>query len=188
LARRPSPAPRPLQCPAQRPAPRPSRANPLRVDRHCHWACSTNSRFQTFSSMISTTNPALALAMDKIKTFTMNTFTLPFFAAPSTSTATSCAKSFTCAFHVSPKKTRVFGVGSELADGDGGNKYLPTRPPPSVRVLGVSPMGSVGAVCVCWACLKIGRGSVCLKRPMSFWWRQTNLCVLVLKMAYLEVK
>ena len=29
-----------------------------------------------------TTCPALALTMDKIKTFTMNTFTLPFFAAP----------------------------------------------------------------------------------------------------------
>jgi len=31
--------------------------------------------------------------MGKIKTFTMSTFTLPFFAAPSTFTATSCAKS-----------------------------------------------------------------------------------------------
>ena len=29
-----------------------------------------------------TASPALALTMDKIKTFTMNTFTLPFFAAP----------------------------------------------------------------------------------------------------------
>ena len=29
------------------------------------------------------------------------------------------------------------------------------------RVLGVSPKGSVGAACVCWACLKIGRESVC---------------------------
>ena len=98
--------------------------------------------------------PALALAVDKIKTFKMNTFTLPFFAAPNTSTATSCAKSppsfaapntptatscaksppsfaalntssatscakaFTCVFHVSPKGTRVFGVGSELTDGE----------------------------------------------------------------------
>ena len=101
--------------------------------------------------------------MDKIKTFTMNTFTLPFFAAPSTSTATSCAKSpssfaasntcsdtscaksFTCVFHVSPKGASVFGVGSELADDDGEDMHLPTRPPPSTRVLRVSPMGSVGA-------------------------------------------
>jgi len=72
------------------------------------------------------TCPALALAMDKIKAFTMNTFTLPFFAAPNTSTATSCAKSlpsfaapstssatsfaksFTCVFHVSSKGARGF--------------------------------------------------------------------------------
>jgi len=81
--------------------------------------------------------PAFALAVDKIKTFMMNTVTLPFFAAPSTSTATSCAKSlpsfaapnassttscaksFTCVFQVPSKGTRVFGVGSELADDDG---------------------------------------------------------------------
>jgi len=31
--------------------------------------------------------------MGKIKTFTMNNFTLPFFAAPNTPTATPCAKS-----------------------------------------------------------------------------------------------
>ena len=31
----------------------------------------------------------------------------------------------------------------------------------SARILGVSPKGSVGAECVCWACLKIGRESVC---------------------------
>ena len=37
--------------------------------------------------------PALALTMGKTKTFTMSTFTLPFFAAPNTSAATSCAKS-----------------------------------------------------------------------------------------------
>ena len=113
--------------------------------------------------------PAFALAVDKIKTFTMNTFTLPFFAAPNTSTATSCAKSlpsfaapktysatscaksFTCVF---------FGVGSELAGDDGKDKHLPARPPPSTRELGVSPMGSAGAACVCWACLKIGRNCV----------------------------
>ena len=83
--------------------------------------------------------------MGKIKTFTMNTFKLPFFAAPNTSTATSCAKSFTCVFHVSPKGTREFGMGSELADDDRQDRYLPTRPPPSTRVLRVSPMGSVGA-------------------------------------------
>ena len=64
---------------------------------------------------------ALALVVGKIKAFTMSTFTPPFIAAPSTSTATSCAKSlpslaapstssatscaksFTCVFHVSPK-------------------------------------------------------------------------------------
>jgi len=43
---------------------------------------------------------ALALTMDKKSTFAMDTFTLPFFAAPNTSPATSpatsCAKSFTC--------------------------------------------------------------------------------------------
>ena len=57
--------------------------------------------------------------MGKIEAFTMSTFTLPFFAALNTSTATFCAKSFTCVFYVSHKGTRVFGVGSELADGDG---------------------------------------------------------------------
>ena len=36
-------------------------------------------------------SPALTLTMGKIKTFTMNTFTLPFFAAPGTSTSTSSA-------------------------------------------------------------------------------------------------
>ena len=96
---------------------------------------------------------------------TMNTFALPSSAAPNTSSATSCAKSFTCVFHVSPKGTRVFGVGSELADDDGRDKHLPERSQLSTRVLGASPMGSVGAACVCWACLKIGRESVCLKRP-----------------------
>ena len=30
------------------------------------------------------------------------------------------------------------------------------------RVLGVTAKGSVGAACVCWACLKIGRESVCV--------------------------
>jgi len=29
-------------------------------------------------------------------------------------------------------------------------------------VLGVLPKSSVGAECVCWACLKIGRESVCV--------------------------
>ena len=60
----------------------------------------------------------------------------PFPAAPSTSSATSCvtssatscAASFTCVLHVSPKGerggTRVFGVGSGLADGDGQDKHL----------------------------------------------------------------
>ena len=89
---------------------------------------------------------------------------LPSFAAPSTSSAKSFAKSFTCVFHVSvvsPKGARVFGVGSELADGDGQDNNFLARPPPSTRVLGVSPMGSVGAACVCLACLKIWRGSVC---------------------------
>ena len=37
------------------------------------------------------TFPALALTMGKIKTFTINTFTPPFFAAPNTSSATSSA-------------------------------------------------------------------------------------------------
>ena len=126
------------------------------------------------------TRQALALTMDKIKTSTMNTFTPPFFAAPSTSTATSCAKSlpsfaapntssatscaksFTCVFHLSPKGTRVFGVGSELADGERKEKPLPARPPPSTRVLGVLPMGIVGAACLCWACLKKMGGGVCV--------------------------
>ena len=36
---------------------------------------------------------ALALTMEKIKTFLMSTFTFPFFASPNTSSATSCAKS-----------------------------------------------------------------------------------------------
>ena len=78
---------------------------------------------------------------------------LPSFAAPKTYSATSCAKSFTCVF---------FGVGSELAGDDGKDKHLPARPPPSTRVLDVSPMGSVGAGCVYWACLKIGRGGLCI--------------------------
>ena len=103
--------------------------------------------------------------------------TPPFFAAPNTSTATSCAKSlpffaapmscaksFTCVLCVSTKGTRVFGVGSELADDDGQDKHLPTRPPFSTRALGVSPKGSAGAECVCWACLKFGREDVCLKK------------------------
>jgi len=46
------------------------------------------------------------MAMDKTNTFTMNTFILPSFAAPNTPSATSCAKSFTCVFHVSPKGKR----------------------------------------------------------------------------------
>ena len=37
----------------------------------------------------------------------------------------------------------------------------------STRVLGVSPKGSVGMAYVCWACLKIGRESVCLQRPTA---------------------
>ena len=51
---------------------------------------------------------ALALTMDKIKTFTMNTFALPFFAAPNTPTATSCAKSllFFAAPSTSPQVQR----------------------------------------------------------------------------------
>jgi len=61
---------------------------------------------------------------------TTNAFKLPSFAAPNTSSATSCAKSFACVLHVPPKGrrggTRVFGVGSELAGGDGQD----TRPPP----------------------------------------------------------
>ena len=73
----------------------------------------------------------------------MNTFTLPFFVAPRTSSATSCAKSlpsfaalntssatfcaksFMCVFQVSPKGTRLFCVGSELADDDEQDKLLP---------------------------------------------------------------
>jgi len=69
--------------------------------------------------------PDSCLDGGKEKTFTKSTFTLPFFAAPNTSTttsfakslpsfaapntssATSCAKFFTCVFHVSPKGTRV---------------------------------------------------------------------------------
>jgi len=118
------------------------------------------------------------------KNFTMSTFTLLFFAAPNTSTATSCAKSlpsfaapnmssatscaksFACVFHVSPQGARVFDVGSELADGDRQDEF-PTRPPASTRVLGVSPKGCVGAACVCWACLKIGRESAFLKRATA---------------------
>ena len=112
-----------------RSAPRPSRARPSRVDRHCHWACSTNSRFQTLKGCLTrrwaqrlegTRTPIAAdghhsgqhaaahadpqgqgklrpdargclrgKGLDELR----DTFTLPFVAAPSTSTATSCAKS-----------------------------------------------------------------------------------------------
>ena len=62
-----------------------------------------------------TTYPTLALTMDKIKTFTMDTFTLPFFVAPNTSTATFCAKSFTCVFHVSPKRPAPVAIRNGCA-------------------------------------------------------------------------
>ena len=45
------------------------------------------------------------MAMGKISTFVAYNFTLPFFAAPNTSSETSCAKSFTC--------HRRAGVGHE---------------------------------------------------------------------------
>jgi len=133
------------------------------------------------------------MAMGKISAFTTSNFTFPSFAALSTSFAKSCAKSFSCVLHVSPKGRR------------GGTRALPgpslrcskssTRHPPGgggggsgggcawceaciymlmstnlqhlwvsvwggTRVLGVSPKGSVGAACVCWAYLKIWWESV----------------------------
>ena len=47
------------------------------------------------------------MTMGKINT---NSFTFPSFAAPNTSSATSCVKLFSCALHVSPKGRR----GGEL--------------------------------------------------------------------------
>jgi len=43
------------------------------------------------------------MTMGKINTFTMSNFTFPSFAAPNTSSATSCAKLFSCVLHVPPK-------------------------------------------------------------------------------------
>jgi len=50
------------------------------------------------------------MTMGMMNTFAVNTFALPSFAALNTSSATSCAKSFTCVLHVSPKSRR----GGEL--------------------------------------------------------------------------
>ena len=50
------------------------------------------------------------MTMGKINTFAMNNFTFPSFAAPNTSSATSCVKLFSCVLHVSPKGRP--GVGS----------------------------------------------------------------------------
>ena len=43
----------------------------------------------------------------------------------------------------------------------------------SARVLGVSPKGSVGAACVHWACLKIGRE----KGQLPLQWRQRSWAI-----------
>ena len=46
------------------------------------------------------------MTMGTMNTFTMSAFALPSFAAPSMSSVTSCANSFTCVLHVSPKGRR----------------------------------------------------------------------------------
>ena len=43
------------------------------------------------------------MAIGKISTFTMNNFEFLSFAAPNTSSATSCVKLFSCVLHVSLK-------------------------------------------------------------------------------------
>jgi len=97
--RRPArPPPRPASRPLPRPTPRPSRARPSRarlsrVGRAC-WAWVLSWQ----------------MAMGKINTFTMSTFALPSFMAPNTSSATSCARSFTCVLHVSPEGRRGGGA------------------------------------------------------------------------------
>ena len=58
------------------------------------------------------------MTMGEISTFTMKNLTFPSFAAPNTSSATSCVKLFSCVLHVSPKGRR------------GGTRVLPG---PSLR-------------------------------------------------------
>ena len=57
---------------------------------------------------------ALALMMDKTRTFTMGTFKLPFFTSPITFSATSCAKSFPslamAPFHRSTARLAAYGT------------------------------------------------------------------------------
>jgi len=69
------------------------------------------------------------MRMDKIKAFTMNTFTLPSLAAPSSSSATSCVETFTCVLHESPKGKRggtsVFAcIGVSLKCSVGGGLHV----------------------------------------------------------------
>ena len=60
----------------------------------------------TMDKIIINTFTIWQMAMGKISTFAMNNFTFPSFAAPNTSSATSCVKLFSCVLHVPPKGRR----------------------------------------------------------------------------------
>ena len=65
---------------------------------------------------------------------------------------------------------RLHGAGVELAESVFSSDDTGTFTPlVRVRALGVPPKGSMGAACVCWACLKNGRGSVLEKVNCHFW-------------------
>ena len=55
----------------------------------------------TMDKIIISTFTILQMTMGKISSFTMNHFMFPSFAAPNTSSATSCVKLFLCVLHVS---------------------------------------------------------------------------------------
>ena len=89
----------------------------------------------TMDKIIINTFTIWQMTMGKISTFVMNNFTFPSFAAPNTSSATSCVKLFSCVLHVSPKGRRG---GTRVLPGPSLRcSKSPARPPPhSPRRLG----------------------------------------------------
>jgi len=82
----------------------------------------------TMDKIIINTFTIWEMTMGKISTFTMNNFTFPSFAAPNTSSATSCVKLFSCVLHVSPKGRRG---GTRVLPGPSLQcSKSPERPPP----------------------------------------------------------
>ena len=74
---------------------------------------------------------AFALTMGKINTFMMNTSTLPFFAAPGTSSATSCSKSLPS--FAAPNTPSATSCAAPFTCGVPNGRFNRKRPPSRAR-------------------------------------------------------